>query len=70
MVDYQVCLVPCTMSPLIRDMHRQTIKFQADGYRHARKIVNQSFPGGTDGSGEWFVEPQSLKQIPADGAET
>ena len=56
MARYALTLVPCTMSPLLRDMHRQTREFDAASDRDARALVAKGFPGGADLSGEWFVE--------------
>jgi hypothetical protein len=61
LVSFSVALVPCTCSPLLRDMHRQTVVFEALDARHAKTIVDEMFPDGADLSGEWFVERGTLR---------
>ncbi len=63
-MKYRFCVIPCSMSPLIRDMHRRTIDIEADSLRGAKAIVAQAFPDGLDLTGEWSVEPETLKARP------
>ena len=63
-MKYRFCVIPCSMSPLIRDMHRRTIYIEADSLRSAKAIVAQAFPDGLDLAGEWSVEPETLKAKP------
>lgn len=56
MPKFEVVLVPTSMVPLIRTMHRQTRQFEAADMKEAQKMVAGAFPGGIDGTGEWSVE--------------
>lgn len=56
MPKFQLSLVPCTRSPVIRNMHRQTRTIEAANERDAKRLVQEAFPDGADLSGEWFVE--------------
>lgn len=66
MRHFSVSLVPCTRSPVFRDMHRQTKHFLAENLQHAAQQVAAAFPGGSDLSGEWFVEADTLRETPAE----
>lgn len=59
-MTFQFAIVPCTYSPLIRDMHRHVIEIAAPDLRAAKALVEQAFPDGADLTGEWFVEKGSL----------
>jgi hypothetical protein len=54
--NFAVTLVPCTCSPVIREMFRQRKTFKAQNLREAKALVNKAYPDGADLSGEWFVE--------------
>lgn len=63
MKKYQISLVPCTVSPVIMDMHRQLKTFEATSLQEAKRLVGLAFPDGADLSGEWFVEKGSLVEL-------
>lgn len=63
MPQFQYALIPCTASPVIRDMFRQVKSLSAVSLKDAKAILAEAFPDGMDLTGEWLVEHNSIRQV-------
>ena len=55
MAVFKIILEPIAMCPAVREMHRQTKRFEAPSQREACRMVREAFQDGVDDSGTWVV---------------